>query len=319
MKLSALLALLPLAAALPQALGPVEARAAEVETRDNNEDSCEAAYNNCTSSCSFWDYRTEAGNLYKFMCSSMCGRAHEHCRANQTAKRAVEEAPVETRFIEDECHLALDKCCFTVGIKEGEYKNGFLAKCRSECWEALTQCEANKTEEAPVEEAPVEAHDREKECHLALDKCCFTVGIKEGGYKNGLLAECRSECWEALTQCKANKTEEAPAEEAPADKDDCETALNKCCGTWGPLNETKALLLQACPDECKTAHSECQANQTAKRSVEDTLIQTRDNHAGDVTDCYDDVADCKADGGSIEKCYAPLKDCLWNLYYKYFD
>ncbi|PNP56121.1 hypothetical protein THARTR1_03646 [Trichoderma harzianum] len=195
MQLSALLTLLPLAAALPQARGPVEARA-ENETPYSIWAACDADLNKCFFNCPF--------NLP-----------------------------------------------FSVPTS-----------CRSKCYQIFDECKTNQTEKRTVEEAPVEARDSKNECRIALDQCCYTTGL-QGEYRNMMLAACPSECWDTFAQCKANQTE--------------------------------------------------------KRAVEEVPVKARDNHAGDVTDCYDDVADCKADGGSIEKCYAPLKDCLWNLYYKYFD
>ncbi|KAL7907846.1 hypothetical protein GGI35DRAFT_486832 [Trichoderma velutinum] len=70
-----------------------------------------------------------------------------------------------------------------------------------------------------------------------------------------------------------------------------------------------------CADECVKTYKTCKAN--SKRSIEDTLIEARNNHAEEITDCYDDVADCKAKGGSIADCYAPLNGCLWSLFQKY--
>ncbi|KAK4082261.1 uncharacterized protein Triagg1_2073 [Trichoderma aggressivum f. europaeum] len=261
MQLSALLALLPLAAALPQARGPAQASAVEIDTRDSNESTCYAAYDRC---CHIsFIYQGEAKALMEQFCRPECKEALVQCKANQTEKRSVEEAPVEARDINvDKCYAnylgcLLDNCPFPE-------LDEFVPKgpCHSKCNQEYEQCKANQTEKRSVEEAPVEARD--------------------------------------------------------SDEDSCEAAYGHCCNPHGYTGEAEGLYLTFCSSRCKNALKECKANQTEKRSVEDTLIQARDNHAGDVTNCYGDLADCKHKGGSVEKCYGALRDCLWTLYYKSF-
>ncbi|KAL7955974.1 hypothetical protein V8C34DRAFT_307021 [Trichoderma compactum] len=191
----------------------------------------------------------------------------------------------------------------------------------------LSICKANGTDS--VKEAPVEARDiNTDDCtdsyyQCTVNNCPFPEFDEfEPSYKG----PCHSKCYRIYEQCKAKETvkrsvEEAPVEARDINTDDCTDSYYQCTVNNCPFpefDEFEPSYKGPCHSKCYRIYEQCKAKQTAKRSVEDTLIQIRDNHAGEVTDCYDDVADCKAKGGSIEKCYAPLTDCLWNLYYKHF-
>ncbi|KAK0760732.1 hypothetical protein N5P37_006930 [Trichoderma harzianum] len=175
MQLSALLALLPLAAAaaLPQSRGSVEARAVEVETRSSTQDECYAAYGSCCDPTKGKGPYNEATNLMIAACIPgrvRCTKALDECLVNATEKRSVEEAPLEARYVKDECDQQFDKCCFIPP------------------W----YCNAKQAEKRSVEKAAIQARDNGSEATTA----CY-----------GRLAACKrkgtpvAECYSTLTSC----------------------------------------------------------------------------------------------------------------------
>ncbi|KAL5083135.1 hypothetical protein Trisim1_001928 [Trichoderma cf. simile WF8] len=154
MQLSALLALLPLAAALP--------RAVEVETRSSTQD-CYAAYGNCCDPTKGKGPYNEGTNLEIEACifgRVRCTKALDECLGNATEKRSVEEA-LEARDVDvkDECDHQFDQCCGIPGIWRGEIRSMLEAQCSWQCFEDLHQCKAKPAEKRSVEEAPLEARD----------------------------------------------------------------------------------------------------------------------------------------------------------------
>ncbi|KAH0521945.1 hypothetical protein TsFJ059_005873 [Trichoderma semiorbis] len=157
MQLSALLALLPLAAALP--------RAVEVETRSSTQD-CYAAYGNCCDPTKGKGPYNEGTNLEIEACifgRVRCTKALDECLGNATEKRSVEEAPVEARAV-DNCKTNYVDCSWHCPVFEwDEFAPAFTGPCHSKCYEDYEQCTANQTEKRSLEEAPLEVRDSKDE------------------------------------------------------------------------------------------------------------------------------------------------------------
>ncbi|KAM6479283.1 hypothetical protein HDV62DRAFT_393188 [Trichoderma sp. SZMC 28011] len=234
MQLSALLALLPLAAALPQSRGPVEARAVEVETRDGQVDGCTAQHDQCRSSCrTRWSHSNAwfIEPIVYEVCYKGCDLGLLQCNNNATEKRSVEEAPVETRNSnEDNCQTALSDCSWHCPVYEwDEFAPAFTGPCHNKCVTAYEQCTANQTEKRSVEEAPVEARyvkDVKDECDQQFDKCCFIPPFYTGEMRNMLAVHCPPQCYESFDQCRAKPAEKRSVEA----RDNGSEATTACYG-----------------------------------------------------------------------------------------
>ncbi|KAK4065442.1 hypothetical protein Trihar35433_7562 [Trichoderma harzianum] len=216
MQLSALLALLPLAAAaaLPQSRGSVEARDVD----------CDSQFDQCCGIPA--SYQGEIRSLLEAVCPSRCFEALEQCNAGQAEKRSVEEAPLEARDSEDECDQQFDQCCGLSSFLSTETRNMVAAHCPSRCFEALDQCTANQTKKRSVEETPLEVRDSEDECDQQFDQCCGISSFLSTETRNMVAAHCPSRCFGALDQCNAKQAEKRSVEA----RDNGSEATTACYG-----------------------------------------------------------------------------------------
>ncbi|KAL6788578.1 hypothetical protein J3E68DRAFT_444325 [Trichoderma sp. SZMC 28012] len=330
MQLSALLALLPLAAALPQSRGPVEARDGQVDGCTAQADQC---YSNCRARFSHGAGFIEP-IVYK-SCYTGCNDALWQCtNKNATEKRSVEAAPVEIRSSkEDECQTAYDDCCAPFG--KGTYSEGrnlMILACpggRDQCSKAFNDCMANQAEKRSVEEAPVETRSsKEDECQTAYDDCCAPFG--KGTYSEGrnlMIMACpggRGQCSKVFNDCMANQAEKRSVKEAPVEtrsskEDECNTAYDDCCAPFGKgtYSEGRNLMILACPGgrgQCSKVYNDCMAKPTGKRSVEKAA---RDNGSEATTACYGSVASCRHKGTPVAECYSNLARCIQDVLKKF--
>ncbi|KAL6821271.1 hypothetical protein V8C40DRAFT_280611 [Trichoderma camerunense] len=216
MQLSALLALIPLAAALPQSRGPVEAR-----------DECAAQLNSCGSHCRLFQFYPSIQSP----CADECYKAFGECKSNRTESLDV-EAPVEARAVEvetrdskwEECAAQLNSCGSHCRLFQ--FYPSIPSSCAAECYNAFDECRTTPVKARAVE---VETRDNnEDNCLTAYVDCSHSCPVSQfDEFVGAFKGPCHSQCNEVYEQCTANQTEKRSVEVA---RDNGSEATTACYG-----------------------------------------------------------------------------------------